>query len=441
MATDTGTVAPPARRAASYDLTPAERTRALIALAVALVLLVGIGVVLDRVTDQTKILPSDLLPSAVPFPRTVADPLTTNRSQRGGLGRATTGQRWIPLKGTWTEGPDGAFVAGPEPGQPNYALVRVGRGDGSVAVTAAHVVQGMGLAFRCETELNCWTLTARADFGTWQLTRIDGLNVIDAGNVGQDVPIVDGTRLRIENTATGFDVYVDDVLRRHVDATELNDKPRAGLVVAAEGDPTLARFTDFAAQQVNIVGPDAPVRDAFDRANGTGLGRTPTGQTWRTVSGTWGIRNREAVLESQPNLKPSVAVVDTGRSQGWVQVTASVLPTGTGMVFRYRNPANYWWVDVVPQFGVINVYRQANGIPVKMGTTPLTSFADGSTLTVRLEGNEITLFVDGFRAFGLTSAVLHDATGAGLMIDSPKAVGVRFAGFAAGPLSIAGEQP
>jgi hypothetical protein len=210
-------------------------------------------------------------------------------------------------------------------------------------------------------------------------------------------------------------------------------------VTAADGDSAAARFKDFAARQVNIVGPDAPVRDAFDRGNGTGLGRTPTGQTWRAVNGTWGIRDREAVLQSTPTLKPSLAVVDTGRAQGWVQITMSVMPTGSGLVFRYQNPNNYWWVDVVPQYGVLNFYRLANGVPIKMGATPLTSFADGSTLTLRLEGNDITLYVDGFRSFSLSSPVLHDATGAGLLIDSPKAVGARFAGFAAGPLPIAGE--
>jgi hypothetical protein len=257
-------------------------------------------------------------------------------------------------------------------------------------------------------------------------------------NVGT-APIADGTRLRIQNFATGFDVYVNDQLVRHVDSTESNDKPRAGLVVAAEGDPIAARFTDFASRQVNIVGPDAPVRDAFDRADGTGLGRTPTDQRWRVASGTWGIREREAVLQSQPTLKPSVATVDTGRSQGWVQVTASVLPTGTGVVFRYRDRANYWWVDVVPEFGVLNVYRLDRGVPVKMGATPLTSFANGSTITLRLRDNEITLFVDGFRSFSMTSPLLSGARGAGMIIDSPKAVGARFAGFAAGPLSIAGD--
>ena len=37
-----------------FDLTDAQRSRALIALVLALVLLVGLGVVLDRVTTQSK---------------------------------------------------------------------------------------------------------------------------------------------------------------------------------------------------------------------------------------------------------------------------------------------------------------------------------------------------------------------------------------------------
>jgi hypothetical protein len=438
LASDSVAAAAPASRAVSFDLTPGERTRALVVLAIVLVLLLGVGLTLDRVTSQTHLPPGAFVPSAVPFPRTVSDPLTTSRSTRRGLGVAPTGQRWLAVKGVWGEGPDGARVITPVVGQPDYALVRVGRGDGSISVTAAHVVKGMGLAFRCQTELTCWTLTAATDFGTWQLTRIDGLNVIDMQNVGT-APVVDGTRLRIENFATGFDVYVNDQKVRHVDATEFNDKPRAGLVVAAEGEPTAARFTDFASEQVNIVGVGAPVRDAFDRPNGTDLGRAPTGQQWRVASGTWAIRDREAVLQSAPTLKPSVATVDTGRSQGWVQVTASVLPTGTGLVFRYQDAANYWWVDAVPQFGVLNIYRLDRGAPVKMGATPLTSFADGSTVTIRLRGKEITLFVDGFRAFDITSPFLRGARGAGMMIDSPKALGARFAGFAAGPLSIAGD--
>ncbi len=41
--------------------------------------------------------------------------------------------------------------------------------------------------------------------------------------------------------------------------------PRAGLVVNAEAGATDGRFTSFSATQWNVLGPDAPIRDDFDR--------------------------------------------------------------------------------------------------------------------------------------------------------------------------------
>jgi UDP-N-acetylmuramate-alanine ligase len=156
----------------------------------------------------------------------------------------------------WGQDGGSAHVVTPDPVSPSYALVRSGRGDGTVGFTATHVTEGMGIAFRCEDELNCWTLTARVSFGTWQLTKITGGQVIDMQTVGQ-VPIADGTRVRLELRAAGFDVYVDDALARHVDSTELNDKPRSGLVLASGGDP--ARFVD-------ALGRLQPVRGRLERA-------------------------------------------------------------------------------------------------------------------------------------------------------------------------------
>jgi len=432
------TVSPPVVNAAiSFELTAPQRRHAVVALVVTLVVLLGAGLVLDRVTTQTTILPGTFVAPAVPFPRDVKDSLVPDATPRPFLGRAATGQPWQAVKGVWTVDASGAFVSQAIPGQPSLALIDAGRGDGSVAVTAAHVQRGMGLAFRCESELNCWTLTATPEFGTWQLTKITGAQVIDMQNIGT-APVADGTRVRVDDRADGFDIFVNDVKMRHVDSRELADKPFAGLAVGVDGDPTAARFRDFSAQQLNIVGPDAPVRDAFDRAAGNRLGRTPTGQGWTVSDGTWGIRKQEAVLQSAPSLKASVATVDAGRSQGWVQATASTMPAGTGLVFRYRDPANYWWVDAVPAYGVFNVFRIVSGVVTKAGVTPAVSFGDGSTITVRLRGDAVTIFVDGFEATTITSPVLTNARGAGLIVDSPKALGARFAGFAAGPLSIAG---
>ena len=417
-----------------FDLSDAQRSRALLALVVALVLLVGLGVVLDRVTTQSKVIVGLGVPRAVPFPREVRDDF--GRTDGVSLGRAPTGQQWVPVKGTWGEQAGVAGVVTPDPVSPSYALVRAGRGSGSVGFTAAHVTEGMGVAFRCDDELNCWTLTARTQFGTWQLTKITGGNVIDMQNVGQ-VPIADGTRVRIELAAAGFDVFVNDVAVRHVDSTELNDKPRAGMVLAGGGDPS-ARWSAFRTVQYDIVGPDAPVHDSFDRAGTRALGTTPTGQRWQTASGSWTILRSEAMLESQPSLKPSIATVDTGRADGWVQVTASTMPTGTGMVFRYQDPENYFRITAVPLYGTMNVLRVVKGVETRVGSTGLTSFGNGSTIGVRLRGAQATFFVDGFETVTYRLPELRRAHRAGLVIDSPKALGARFAGFAAGPLDVAG---
>lgn len=417
-----------------FDLTDAQRSRALVALVAALAVLVGLGVILDRVTTQSKIVIGLGIRPAVPFPREVRDDFA--RTDAASLGRASTGQTWAAVKGVWGEEGGAARVVTPDPISPSYALIRSGRGSGSVAFTAAHVSEGMGIAFRCEDELNCWTLTARVQFGTWQLTKTTGLNVIDMQNIGQ-VPIADGTRVRVELRPEGFDVYVNDVLARHVDSTELNDKPRSGLVLAAGGD-SAARFAAFRTVQYDIVGPGAPVHDSFDRAGTRALGSTPTGQRWVAASGSWTILRSDAMLESQPTLKPSIATVDVGRSDGWVQITASSMPTGTGLVFRYQDAQNYFRITAVPLYGTMNLMRVVNGQETRVGSTGLTNFGNGSTLGVRLRRDQVTIFVDGFQTVTYRIPELRTAHRAGLVIDSPKAVGARFAGFAAGPLDVAG---
>jgi hypothetical protein len=417
-----------------FDLTDAQRSRALIALVVVLVLLIGLGVVLDRVTTQSKPIIGLGIPNAVPFPREVRDDFATSSATV--LARASTGQGWFPAKGVWGQDGGSAQVVTPDPVSPSYALVRSGRGDGSVGFTATHVTEGMGIAFRCEDELNCWTLTARASFGTWQLTKITGGQVIDMQNVGQ-VPIADGTKVRVELRAAGFDVYVNDALARHVDSTELNDKPRSGMVLAAGGDAA-ARYGAFRTVQYNVVGPGAPVRDDFERKATGSLGSTPTGERWVVASGTWVIQRGEAVLESQPSLKPSIATIDTGRSDGWVQVTTSALPTGTGLVFHYSDPQNYVRITAVPQFATLNVIKVVRGRETRVGGTGLTTFGNGSTIGVRLRGDRATVFVDGFKTVTYRIPELRTAHRAGIVIDSPKALGARFAGIAAGPQDLAG---
>ena len=425
-----------ASRADTADLSSRERSVAIGALIVAVVLLLGVGAVLDRVTTQSKPFVA-VVPPAVPFPRTVVDDFPTRPGP--GLGLASTGQRWAAVRGQWAVGDGTAELVAPAPLGADLALVWVGRGPGSVSMTAQTMTKGMGLAFRCRDLLDCWTLTAVPDVGTWNLTKIKSAVPVDMGNIGT-VSVDSGTRVRVVSNVDGFDVFVNDVLARHVDDKDLKDAPRAGLVAQQEPEATVGRFANFNAEQVNIVGPDAPVRDDFNRRPGA-LGTTTTGQPWKVASGAWAIRANEAVLTSSPSATPSIATVDVGSSDGWVQVTGSTVPDGFGAVFRYQDPQNYWRVVAVPGYATFNVFNTINGRETRVGSTGLTSYADGSTLGIRLRGQEFTFFVDGVETVTMRSSELQRAHRAGLVISSPKAKGARFAGFAAGRLSLAGLSP
>ncbi len=265
----TDTVTGPAAPTADSDLTAHERSRAFVALVVTIVLLVGVGVALDQITSQHRRLPFASVPKAVPFPRTVESPLTGSRGP--GLGTAATGQRWGTPAGLWGAGPDGARLEIAAPTGSSYALIRTNRGTGTVDVTAATVAKGAGLAFRCKTPLDCWTLTAVPEFGTWKVTKILGGNPTDLGNIGT-TPVGAGTQLRVATSADAVEISVNGVLARRIEDRDLDDASRAGLVTEPDPAAGTARFRDFRAVQDDILGPDAAVHDAFVRPDGRGFG-------------------------------------------------------------------------------------------------------------------------------------------------------------------------
>ena len=427
---------PDSRAMVASDLSERQRSTALVVFIVAVVALLGLGFGLDRLTTQTSHVV--VVPAAVPFPRTMTDAFAKHPGP--GLGLAPTGERWSAARGVWAASDGTAGPVAMAPLGSAVALLRVGRGPGSIAVTAQTMTKGMGLAFRCQGLLACWTVTAVPELGTWKITKIVAAVPTEAGNVGT-VPVAAGTRIRIANRADGFDVFINEVLARTVTDKTGNDAPLAGLVVDPEPGATTARFAAFAAEQVNVVGSDAPLADGFDRAPGDALGSAPAGQRWKTESGLWGIRAKEAVLRSPPSAEPSVATVDVGRSQGWIQVTGTTVPDGFGAVFRYQDAKNYWRIVAVPGYATFNVFKVINGVDTRVGGTGLTNYANDVTIGIRLRKDEMTFFIDGFETVTMRSTELQRAHRGGLVVASLKGKDARFAGFAAGPLTIAGVQP
>jgi len=156
-------------------------------------------------------------------------------------------------------------------------------------------------------------------------------------------------------------------------------------------------------------------------------------------------------LTSPPTAAASIATVDIGRASGWVQVTASTAPDGVGAVFRYQDAENYWRVVAVPAYGTFNVFKVINGVETRVGATGLTNYnaievagnkvGVNVNIGIRMRGDEFTFFIDGFETVTMRSTELIKAHRAGIVVASDKGRDARFAGFAAGPLTLAGVQP
>src|SRR5262249_34166717 len=126
------------------------------------------------------------------------------------------------------------------------------------------------------------------------------------------------------------------------------------------------------------------------------LGTEPAGghrkAVWITPVGSFVVARGVIAggAESSPGA-PSVAVVELGGTVREVSARFQPRADGIGLVFRYRDPHNYWFV--VPDVGnaTWNIYATVAGCDVEAntglsGTRPgrLTVELDGDTMAVRV---------------------------------------------------------
>lgn len=215
-----------------------------------------------------------------------------------------------------------------------------------------------------------------------------------------------------------------------------------GLVAFAVfgGDDTDTAGTGPAAPS----GTDAPagsITDDFDRANAdNGLGKTPTGQTWETVSGTWGIRDQQAAL-IEPNAEGnrSLTVLDLGAASGTIQATGSQMTNGWGLVFRYRSQFNYWYLVAssdYASYNLIKVTRPADSDEVTTTNVAQINLANARTspsVKIVLRASLIEVWLDGkLRWQGSDNALAND-TKVGLIAVGEAPIDARWDEFVATP--------
>lgn len=177
------------------------------------------------------------------------------------------------------------------------------------------------------------------------------------------------------------------------------------------------------------------VRDDFvRRADPSPLGDARTGQAWEAVSGRWEVHDGAAQVTEPNDLGVrTAAVVDLASSDGAVAVTAASMVRGFGLVWRFEDAFNYWFITAAPEFGSWRLQRLDDGTAVDLGGIGLAPAEDGTTVEVRFEGRTTTIFVDGEPRREVVDDALVEATGVGLLVEGDDAVQAAWDDFVAVP--------
>jgi len=171
--------------------------------------------------------------------------------------------------------------------------------------------------------------------------------------------------------------------------------------------------------------------DAFDRPDrADDLGRLAGGTRWRAVTGVWGVQDEQAHVTA-PVEGRNMAIVGLGQGDGAVQVKVARMGQGAGVVFRYRDPTNYWYVAAAPGYASWAAVKVVDGHEQGMGTTGTSPVGDGTTVAVRFGGDTIDIALDGVVRTTINDGTLADAAGVGMAVSGPAAADVRFDDFRA----------
>lgn len=184
------------------------------------------------------------------------------------------------------------------------------------------------------------------------------------------------------------------------------------------------------------------VRDSFSRPDSIyTLGTADSGQSWTLLAGNWGVTSGVAQPRNSGAGLNEVAVIESGRSNGFVQATLFGNVTGAeaGLVFRAVD-ANHYWTAVVDGTQT-KVYRAVPGLlgydtaKVLMQTIPV-SFGQGDVMRVEMREDAMQVLKNGaVIGFPFINSYLNTATKHGLHAGGSDATTAAFGNFRVDSLS------
>jgi peptidoglycan/LPS O-acetylase OafA/YrhL len=165
------------------------------------------------------------------------------RRDQTGLGATDSGQRWLPLSGSWSITRHRASAA-PSP-SPSFAVVQAPAGTRfDVRATVTGATELAGIAFRCQDAHNCFWVEALPSYGTWSVKKIVAGRIVSLGTIGlaRSTP---GTSIAVHTDGDRITVSVDGTIHRNIVDRDLRSARGVGLARGA-GGTNVSQWTSFA---------------------------------------------------------------------------------------------------------------------------------------------------------------------------------------------------
>lgn len=159
---------------------------------------------------------------------------------------------------------------------------------------------------------------------------------------------------------------------------------------------------EFVARVENFDRPDAPTLD-FQNA-----------PLFLVTSGSFGVVGGRAKSTSPSD---SVAVASLpGNDVGAVSMAIFDAKPGSGLVFRYRDPSNYWIITPHPTHGTWSVVKVEAGNPSTLTETANAVGTENVTISVQTTNDDIVVRLNGRMETVLTDAFLAEVPATGMMV-------------------------
>lgn len=191
------------------------------------------------------------------------------------------------------------------------------------------------------------------------------------------------------------------------------EQPVAPVAAVVEGSMSEASLEAFTLDGSSI----GPALDGFDRSAADGLTTTAQGLTWTLVGGRWGAGGGEAaVIAPDAAGSDALALVDLGQPIGVVAArSGSQVRAGSGIVFWFEDPANYWALVPNPSAATWQLQQYVNSGRVRNEDVGLVGAKVDTLVGVVLEHHQVSVWVAGARRLQVAQVPPAGATGAGLV--------------------------